>query len=148
MPVAKRSAKPGLEVGQTRCGIGACDPQSTQGLKAPAPRGTHELVRLDGPGLFISAIVTKQGGASGLTFVKLEIDGRVVADLSYAAARNFGLTAPNPYGLQLLTGVGIESFTMGWPVPLTYKRSLRLSATVNEAGVVQMIGRVIHAASG
>ena len=148
MPVAKRIAKADSAAGQVTCGTGVCDPQSTQGLKAPAPKATHSLVSLDGPGLFLSANVTKQGGPTGLTFVKLEIDGRTVVDLSYAAARNFGLSSPNPYGIQLLNGVGIESFAMGWPVPLTFKRSLKLSATVNETGVVQIIGTVIHASSG
>ena len=148
MPVAKRSATVGSAAGQTTCGFGVCDSQSTQGLKAPAPKATHNLVTLKGPGLFISANVSKQGGPTGLTFVGLEIDGRSVANLSYAAARNLGLGSPNPYGLQLLTGVGVESFAMGWPVPLTFKRSLKLTATVNETGVVQIIGTVIHASTG
>ena len=130
------------------CGIGVCNPQRTQGLKAPAPKGTHNLVSLEGPGLFLSANVTKQGGPTDLTFVKLDIDNRNVVNLSFAAARNWGLTAPNPYGLQLLAGIGVESFAIGWPFPLTFKRSLRLSVTVNETGVVQIVANVVHASSG
>lgn len=49
--------------GASRCNGGVCDPRRTQGLKAPAPKGTHTLVNLTGPGLFLSANVTKQGGA-------------------------------------------------------------------------------------
>ena len=147
MPVAKRTALTSA-AGHPTCGTGVCDPQYTQGLKAPASKATHNLVTLKGPGLFISANVSKQGGPTGLTFVGLEIDGRAVANLSFAAARNLGFGSPNPYGLQLLTGVGVESFSMGWPVPLTFKKSLKLTATVNEVNVVQIIGTVIHASSG
>ena len=58
------------------CATGVCDPERTQGLKAPAPQGTTVLVNLRGPGVFVGAEVNKQGGASGLTFVILDIDGR------------------------------------------------------------------------
>ena len=126
------------------CAVGVCDPQRTQGLKAPAPNGTHNLVTLQGPGLFLSAQITKQGGPTDLTFVNLDIDGKNVVALSFAAARNTGLTVPNPYGLQLLNGVGIESFTIGWPFPLTFRRSLKLSVKVNETGVVQIVANVVH----
>jgi hypothetical protein len=126
------------------CEVGVCDPQRVQGLKAPAPKGTHTLVSLKGPGLFLSANVSKQGGATDLTFINLEIDGRNVVSLSYAAARNWGLGQANPFGLQYLPGAGVESFAIGWPFPLTYKRSLILSATVNETGVVQIVGNVVR----
>jgi hypothetical protein len=128
------------------CEVGVCDPQRTQGLKAPAPKGSYDLVTLKGPGLFLSANVSKQGGATDLTFVSLEIDGRNVVSASFAAVRNWGLTQANPYGIQFLTGAGVESFAIGWPFPLTYKRSLKLSVTVNEVGVVQIIGNVVRGA--
>jgi hypothetical protein len=101
-------------------------------------------VSLTGPGLFLSANVTKQGGATDLTFVSLDIDGRNVVSLSYAALRNVGLTQANPYGIQFLSGAGVESFAIGWPFPLTFKRSLKLSVTVNEIGVVQIVGNVVR----
>ena len=127
------------------CGIGGMfDPQRVQGLKAPAPRGTHNLVTLRGPGLFLAAHVSKQGGATGLSFVNLEIDGRNVVALSFAAARNLGLTRQNPSGLVLLGGSGLQTFTIGWPVPLVFRRSLRLSVVVKETGVVQIVGNVIR----
>jgi hypothetical protein len=34
-----------------RCSGGVCNPRRTQGLKAPAPKGTHTLANLTGPGL-------------------------------------------------------------------------------------------------
>lgn len=130
--------------GGAGCAVGVCNPQRTQGLKAPAPKGTYTLVNLTGPGLFLSANVTKQGGATDLTFVNLEIDGRNVVSFSYAAARNVGLTEANPYGIQYLSGSAVESFAIGWPFPLTFKRSLKLSVTVNETGVVQILANVVR----
>jgi hypothetical protein len=125
------------------CSGGVCDPRRTQGLKAPAPKGTYSLVNLTGPGLFLSANVTKQGGLTDLTFVILEIDGRNVVNYSFAAARNVGLTQANPYGIQYLSGAGVESFSIGWPFPLVFKQSLKLSVTVNETNVVQIVGNVV-----
>jgi hypothetical protein len=142
--MAKRVTKAVVPPGRSVCIGGVCDPQRTQGLKAPAPKGSYTLVSLAGPGLFLSANVTKQGGATDLTFVSLDIDGRNVVNLSYAALRNVGLTQANPYGIQFLSGAGVESFAIGWPFPLTFKRSLKLSVTVNEIGVVQIVGNVVR----
>jgi hypothetical protein len=147
MRIAKRTART-VTLARPGCAVGVCEPQRTQGLKAPAPKGTHSLVSLEGPGLLLSANVTKQGGLTDLTFVRLDIDNRNVVSLSFAAARNWGLGVPNPYGLQLLSGTGVESFAIGWPFPLTFSRSLKLSVTVNETGVVQIVANVVHGSSG
>lgn len=128
------------------CATGVCDPQRSQGLKAPAPKGKHALVTLRGPGVFLAAEVSKQGGNTDLTFVDLDIDGRNVTSLSFAAADNLGLTQHNPYGHVLLRGKLIETFTIGFPSPLRFERELRLSVTVNETGVVQIVANVIHGA--
>ena len=64
------------------------------GLKVPVPTGTHVLVTLRGPGVFLGLEVNKQGGTNDITFVILDIDGRNVTNLSYAAAANLGLTQP------------------------------------------------------
>lgn len=127
-----------------RCIGGMCNPQRIEGLKAPAPRGAHTLVNLEGPGLFLAASVTKQGGATGLSFVRLRIDGQSVVDLSFVAAHNIGLAQHNPYGLAVLGSSGLQNFTFGWPVPLVFKRSLNLSVLVNEPGVVQIVANVIR----
>ncbi len=148
MPTAKRASKTLPVRAGPGCAVGVCDPQRIQGLEEPAPEGTYDLVTLKGPGLFLSANVTKQGGPTGLTFVQLEIDNRNVVDFSFAAASNVGLTAPNPYGLQLLSGNGVESFAIGWLFPLTFKKSLKLSVVVNESGVVQILANVIFGSSG
>jgi hypothetical protein len=126
------------------CLPGVCDPERTQGLKAPAPKGDHLLVQIKGPGLFLGAAVTKQGGANGLTFVILDIDGRNVANLSYAAAENWGLTQQNPFGLVLLKSAAVKNFTIGFPAPLRFQKELKLSVTVNEDGVQQIVANVIH----
>jgi len=130
----------------TNCLTGICAPERTQGLKAPAPKGTHTLVQLRGPGVFVAAEVTKQGGGTGLTFVSLDIDGRNVTNLSYAAAENSGLTQQNPYGLVLLKSSALKNLTIGFPSPLRYERELKLSVTINEDGVVQILANVIHGA--
>ncbi|MEX5216021.1 MAG: hypothetical protein NW703_17905 [Nitrospiraceae bacterium] len=126
------------------CATGICDPQRTQGLKAPAPNGKHALVTLRGPGVFLAAQVSKQGGNTDLTFVNLDIDGRNVTSLSFAAANNWGLTQQNPYGIALLKGSAIDTLTVGLPSPLRFERELRLSVNVNETGVVQIVANVIH----
>lgn len=128
------------------CLTGVCAPERTQGLQAPAPKGTYPLVHLKGPGLFLAAEVTKQGGATGLTFVNLDIDGRNVVSLSYAAAENAGLTQQNPFGLVLLKAAGLKNFTIGFPVPLRYEKELKLSVVVNEDGIVQLLANVIRGA--
>ena len=148
MAIRRRNAKVVPTHGQStesRCIGGMCDPQRIQGLKAPAPRGTYNLINLlTGPGLFLAGHVTKQGGATGLSFVRLQIDGRSVVDLSFAAAHNWGLTQQNPYGLVVLGSGGLQTFTFGWPVPLVFKRRLDLSVVVNEVGVVQIVANVIR----
>src|SRR5262245_17228670 len=128
----------------SRCAPGVCDPERTQGLKAPAPNGTHNLVSLKGPGVFLGAEVSKQGGNSDLTFVILDIDGRNVTNLSFAAVANQGLNQQNPYGLPLRGSGSLKTMTVGFPTPLLYKKELRLSVTVNEPNVAQVLANVIH----
>ena len=130
-----------------KCARGVCDPERTQGLKAPAPNGTYALVTLRGPGVFLGAEVSKQGGTNDLTFVILDIDGRNVTNLSFSAAANQGMTQQNPYGLVLLQSAALKTFTVGFPTPLLYKKSLKLSVTVNEPNVVQIVANVIHGAA-
>jgi hypothetical protein len=101
------------------------------------------LVTLRGPGVFVAAAVSKQGGSNDLTFVNLDIDGRNVTSLSFAAAANWGLTQHNPYGVALVQSV-VKTLTVGFPTPLLYRKSLQLSVKVNEPNVVQVLGNVIH----
>jgi hypothetical protein len=101
----------------------------------------------DYTGDFLGAAIAKQGGTSDLTFVILDIDGRNLANLSYAAATNQGLTQQNSFGVALLHAAAAKTMTLGFPTPLLYKRSLELRVTVNEPGVVQLLGNVVHGAA-
>jgi hypothetical protein len=123
---------------------GVCAPQRTQGLKVQVKKGTHVLVNLKGPGLFLGAEVVKQGGSTGITFVDLTIDGKNVTNISYAAAKNAGKVRQNPYGMVYLQGRILKTLTIGWPAPLVFQRSLKLSVIVNETGVKQILANVIH----
>jgi hypothetical protein len=124
---------------------GVRNPERTQGRKAPVPQGEHELIALEGPGTFLSASITKEGGRNDLTTVILDIDGRNVVALNIAAARNVGLTQHNPYILDLVKPTrDIKTLTIGLPSPLYFERELKLRVNVQEAGVVQIVANVIH----
>ncbi|MES9969689.1 MAG: hypothetical protein ABW092_06610 [Candidatus Thiodiazotropha sp.] len=124
---------------------GVTNPERTQGLRAPAPQGTHELITLKGPGTFLSAHVTKQGGGNGLTFVSLDIDGKNVVNTSMVGAKNWGLTQNSPYILNMVKPSGdIKTLTIGQSYPLYFARELKLSVSVREDGVVQILSNVIH----
>ena len=126
----------------TKC---VTNPEETLKLRAPAPRGDYELVTLKGPGKFLSAVITKQGGDTDLTGVQLYIDGKYVVSLTIAAARNWGLTQHNPYGVVLVKSTGaIKTLTIGFPYPLYFKSELKLKVSVQEEGVAQILARVIH----
>ena len=128
--------------------IGAVEsPVRNQGLTSnPANNTTKELVKLDGPGLFLSAEITKQGGNSELTFVILDIDGKNLVNISMAALFNQGLTAANSYGISIFrSAAALDTVTFGLPYPLTFKKSLSLKVTVKETGVVQILANVLTA---
>lgn len=144
LPAGRPSRQMTLQAESRTCAAGVCDPRRTQGLKAPAPQGTRALVKLEGPGVFLGAAISKQGGTTDLTFAILDIDGRNVTNLSYAAARNQGLTQHNPYGLVLLQSALVKTLTVGFPTPLRFDRSLQLSVKVNEPNVVQILANVVH----
>ena len=116
----KQKSKP-----KRNCSRGVCRPERTQGLVGQAPQGDYDLVTLEGPGLFIAAHISKQGGTNDLTFVSLDIDGRNVTNISFAAARNMGLTQQNPYGLVLLESSSLLNLTIGFPTPLKFSHSLK-----------------------
>jgi len=128
----------------TNCAPAVCEPERTQGIIAPAGAGTHVLVTLKGPGVFVGSECVKQGGQTNLTFVILDIDGRNVTNVSYAAAENGGLTQQNPFGLVLLHSSALRNLTIGFATPLRYEKELKLSVVVNEPGVVQILANVIH----
>jgi hypothetical protein len=119
--------------------------QQTEGLLLnPASGTTHDLVSLSGSGSFVAARMTKQGGNTDITTVELIVDGETVVGRTYAALDNWGMTQSNPFGVVLLHGNGVDAVTIGFPQPIKYNYSLVLRTKVNESGVDQMIGTVIH----
>ena len=118
--------------------------QRTQGLVAPAPVGEHVLVSLRGPGVFVSALVTRQNDPSGVSFVSLDLDGRNVVSVSFEALANWGLTEDNPYGLVLRQQGAISTLAIGYPLPLRFEQKLQLKVTIQEAGIAQVLANVIH----
>ena len=112
-------------------------------LGTRARLGTHRLVDTAGPGVFVAGHVTKTGGATGLTFVRLVIDSRVIVDVTFAAARTFVFPIENPYGVLRSSSDGIHHLGFGWPVPLVFRRSLTLTVIVNERAVSQLLGEAI-----
>ena len=117
----------------------------TEGLVvSPANGSSHNLVSLTGPGTFVAARMVKQGGASGLTAVSLEIDGKIIVQRNVAALKNWGMTQNNPFGVVVFTNGTIDTVTIGFQQPIEYQTSLVLKALVNETGVAQIIGTVIH----
>jgi hypothetical protein len=128
--------------------IGAVEnPIRNQGLTTnPANNTTKELVKLEGPGLFLSAELTKQGGNSDLTFVIIDIDGKNLVNISMAALFNQGLISANSYGISIFrSAAALETVTIGFPYPLTFKKSFSLKVTVKESGVVQILANVLSA---
>ena len=119
--------------------------RKSQGLVVnPLDPSTHTLVTLNGPGKFVSALVTKQGGASGLTFVTLLLDGQPIENRSVIALKNVALGEDNFWGVKVGTSpAGIDAVTIGFPQTLEFKNKLELKVDVAEAGVVQIIGNVI-----
>ena len=109
----------------------SCDDGSLQSRKnsraksATTPR-YHCIGRPPRPGRVCRVRSEQAGGNNGLTFVILDIDGRNVVNMSYAAAQNLALIQQNPFGVVLLSSGQIKTFTIGWPSPLRYERELKL----------------------
>lgn len=115
-----------------------------QGLVTnPGVNKTKDLVKLAGPGVFVSMHVTKQGGVNDITQVALFIDGKNVVAITYAAARNIGLNKPNNSGIMLSEGP-VDTLSVQFNEPLHYKKELRVEIkTGSDAGVVQMVAHVM-----
>lgn len=133
-----------METRKCECMGGVCAPRRKQGLEVKPKKGKYELVKLKGPGLFLGAHLSKQGGTNDISFVDLTIDGQNVFNLSYAAMRNLGFTQQNPYGMVLVKTGLIENVTLGFPYPLKFEKELVLTFSTNEPNIDQVIGNVIY----
>ena len=108
------------------------------------PLDSYDLVTLTGPGSFVSARMTKQGGDSGFTFLELVIDDKIIIGRSFAALKNWGMTESNPFGVVVLTEGIVDAATIGFQQPIKFEDSLVLRAVVDQSGVEQIIGTVIY----
>jgi hypothetical protein len=118
---------------------------SVDGLAENPSLTEIQLTNIDGPGKFLSARVTKQGGTSGITFVELRVDGQLVTDWSFAALKDWGLTANNPFGVTVSSpSQDTDSVLIGFQEPLVFQSSLQLSVQVNETGIQQITSTVIY----
>ena len=136
---------PSADTPHRGCTAGVCDPQRTPGLQKPAPKGTHTLVELKGPGVFLGAEVLKQGGADDQTISELTIDGRNLFTAPFASVEAIGLTGFNHAGVVLAPTTGpAKSMTLGFASPLRFDRSVVLSVDVQEDGVVSILGNIWH----
>ncbi len=123
------------------------DAEDTFGLvSSPTAPSSHDLVSLTGPGVFLSAMVVKQGGASDITNVRLFLDGVQVIAGNPASLRNLGLTEINPTGIAVFSGGVLDTITIGFPTPLVFEDSLLLRADIlaSDTGIVQLTGTVVH----
>ena len=116
----------------------------TQGLIAPATLGDHVLVRLQGPGVFVSAQVSRQNNPPGITFLNLDLDGVNVVASSFEALKNLALVQDNPFGTMESENATISTVTIGYCLPLKFEKELILKVTVHELGVAQILANVVH----
>ena len=115
-------------------------PRRVQGLRAsPTRNKTFDLIKEKGPGVFVSAIVTKQGGLNDLSQVALYIDSKNVVAITYAGADTFGLDALNNFGVQLVKG-GVDAISIQFNEPIFYKKEMRIEFSVgNDIGIAQVL---------
>jgi hypothetical protein len=139
--VRQPRASPGATMATTSFITGA---RRTQGLVAPATVGDHVLVHLKGPGVFVSAQVSRQNNPAGITFLNLDLDGVNVVATSFEALKNLALVQDNPFGAMESENGTISTITIGYCLPLKFEKELILKVTVNEMGVAQILANVIH----
>jgi hypothetical protein len=115
-------------------------PRRVQGLKAsPARNKKYDLISEKGPGVFVSAIVTKQGGSTDISQVALYIDGKNVVAITYAGADTFGLDVQNNFGVKLVKG-SVDAISIQFNEPLHYKKEMRIEFSVGtDIGIAQVL---------
>jgi len=142
IPVTNVGPVPSLAVANVR--------QYFQGVTEVTPGADYTVVGIDGPGQFISAYVTKQGGATDITSIELYLDGVRAASVSYAGFKNFNLTQGNPSGLMVAPGASVDAIdtaVIGFPYPLAFKTEMKIMIRVgsSDTGIAQFLVNVIAA---
>jgi len=102
----------------------------------------HDVLTISGPGSFISAKVSKKGGAGNdptgpiRTTVRLTMDRKEVILKSFEVARAIGIAGHNYSGVSWFAGRDdIETLVLGYGQPLTFLSNLILSIKVDDRDV-------------
>lgn len=111
----------------------------------PWPAGeAYPLVTVDGPGTFLSAVVSAVGVLGAADVVRLELDGASVVDVSVAAAHAMGMRPGNLSGVVVhIDGSGWQ-VSVGFPYPLGFHTGLRL-IVLPHARIPSLRAQVVHA---
>jgi len=111
-----------------------------QGLSvAPGINKVINAIKQKGPGVFVSAFVTKQGGTNDITQVALYIDGVNVVALTYAGADNFGMDEQNNSGIKLVKGT-VDCISIQFNEPLYYAKECKIEInTGSDSGIAQIV---------
>lgn len=119
-------------------------PRRVQGLKTnPGTNKKFDLIKQEGPGVFVAAHITKQGGSNDITQVALFIDGVNVVAITHAAADNIGMDEQNNSGIKLVKGV-VDCLSIQYNEPLFFKKELRIEInTGSDNGVVQLVANTV-----
>jgi len=119
-------------------------PRRVQGLKTNLPTNKKfDLITQKGPGVFVCAHITKQGGSNDIAQVALFIDGKNVVAITYAAAGNVGLAEQNNSGIKLVRGF-VDCISIQYNEPLYFKKECRIEiSTGTDAGIVQVVANAV-----
>lgn len=111
----------------------------------PWPAGeAYTLVAVDGPGTFLSAVISAVGVLGAADVVRLELDGASVLDLSVATAHAMGMRPGNLSGVVVhIDGSGWQ-VSVGFPYPLGFHTGMRL-VVVPHARIPSLRAQVVHA---
>jgi hypothetical protein len=119
-------------------------PRRIQGLAVgPGTGKTIDLITAPGPGVFVAAHVTKQGGTNNITQVALYIDGSNVVAITFAAADNIGLDEQNNSGIKLVNGL-VNCISIQYNEPLFFKKECRIEIkTGSDIGIHQVVANAV-----
>jgi hypothetical protein len=121
-------------------------PESGTGITAEELK-EDPIITLIGPGVFISAIIWKQGSDTGTSEVKIKIDGeREFVRFPFAKGPIIGLNQNNPSGLASFHNSDTKSstITIGFSTPLIFKDTFELFLDIKEDGIDKILTEVYY----
>jgi len=119
-------------------------PKRVQGLiSSPGTGKTINLISAPGPGVFVAAHITKQGGTNNISQVALYIDGVNVVAITYAAADTIGLDEQNNSGIKLVNGP-VKCISIQYNEPMYFKKECRIELkTGSDSGIAQVVANAV-----